>query len=84
MRAVISPVIVLVTWLLFYLLSLWYAMIKCALKRGHVFCVTVMLSQSSITPSYTPYVLINTYDDEILSWDEIGCPPLVYMVLISL
>ena len=43
-----------------------------------------MLSQSPIALLYAPDVLSNTYADEILSWDDIGCPPLVAMVIMSL
>ena len=59
-------------------------MIKRVLKRAHVFCVAFMLSQYSIALSYAPDVLSHTYANEILSWDEIICPPLVAMVLMSL
>ena len=80
----ISSVIVLLIWFMLYFLSLWYDIIKCVLKRSHIFCVTVMLSQSSIALSYTPDVLSNTYSDKILSWPEIGCLPLVAMLLMYL
>ena len=32
---------------------------------------------------YAPDDLSNTYADEILSWDEIGCPPLLARVPMS-
>ena len=80
----ISPCHHIVNLVLVLFLDLVVYRDKRNLKWAHVFCVAVMLSQYLIALLYAPACLINTYADEVLSWVEIGCPPLVAVVLIYL